>query len=490
MTTTASTTAREYLRVSVDKSGRQRSPEEQHDDNAQAAGALGVTLGEPYRDVGSASRYARKGREDFVRLVGDLKAGRFDADILWLWESSRGSRKVSEWAELIELCEECGVRIHVTTHARTYDPANHRDRRSLQEDAVDSEYDSAKRSDQVNRAMQANAKLGLPHGRTPLGYRRIYDPTTRKLVRQEPDPATAPLIRELFARLEAGHSLRGIATDWEARGITNASSRPFTPAHLRTIAACRAYVGEREHTPGRRGSHTKPGQKPVTVVQGNWEALVPKATFLAVQHILSAPERKTTRPGRGVHLLSMVARCGVCGGKLCARMKNGVPVYICHPSSGHVSISKPELDKYAENVVLGYLARDDVYQALTAQASDGGEKLRVVRDEIAGIRDELADLGDQLAAGAISATLAGQAEKGIQARLKAAEDQEAELTTPPRLRGLLAPGKDVRRRWGAAPMATKREVLRILLAPDLLGELRVLPGMRVPVADRVEWRRD
>jgi hypothetical protein len=56
--TTTSTIAREYLRVSVDKSGRERSPEEQHADNERAAADHRWALGDPYRDVGSASRYA------------------------------------------------------------------------------------------------------------------------------------------------------------------------------------------------------------------------------------------------------------------------------------------------------------------------------------------------------------------------------------------------------------------------------------------------
>jgi len=39
-----------------------------------------------------------------------------------------------------------------TTHGRTYDPANPRDRRMLQEDAVDSEYETAKLSMRAKRA--------------------------------------------------------------------------------------------------------------------------------------------------------------------------------------------------------------------------------------------------------------------------------------------------------------------------------------------------
>src|SRR4051794_30031468 len=132
------TTGREYLRVSLDRSGRARSLEEQHNDNLEAARARDVMLEQAYRDESiSASRYSRKARDGFGQLLADLEKGRFGAEELWLWESSRGSRKVREWVTLIESCEAQRVRIHVTSHGRTYDPSNSRDRRSLLEDAVD-----------------------------------------------------------------------------------------------------------------------------------------------------------------------------------------------------------------------------------------------------------------------------------------------------------------------------------------------------------------
>jgi DNA invertase Pin-like site-specific DNA recombinase len=92
---------------------------------------------------------------------------------------------------LIDLCERRGVLIHVTTHHRTYDPANGRDRRSLIEDATDSEYESWKISQRARRATAANAEAGKPHGRVPFGYRRRYDEITRRFVAQEPEPAEA-----------------------------------------------------------------------------------------------------------------------------------------------------------------------------------------------------------------------------------------------------------------------------------------------------------
>jgi DNA invertase Pin-like site-specific DNA recombinase len=53
-------------------------------------------MGKSYEDQVSASRYGRKQRADFADLLADLENDRFDAHVLMLWESSRGTRKVGE----------------------------------------------------------------------------------------------------------------------------------------------------------------------------------------------------------------------------------------------------------------------------------------------------------------------------------------------------------------------------------------------------------
>jgi hypothetical protein len=56
----------------------------------------------------------------------------------------------------------------------------------------------------------------------------------------------------------------------------------------------------------------------------------------------------------------------------------------------------------------------------------------------------------------------------------------------------MGPGDDIAHRWAAAPISARREVARLVLSPELLGELRVTrslsPGHRIDVADRVTWR--
>lgn len=338
--------------------------------------------------------------------------------------------------------------------------------------------------------MASNAADGRPHGRVPYGYRRRYDDRTGKLVEQVPEPAEAEVVRELYDRIVKGHSLRSIAADFERRGIRTRDTekfpaRPFTPAHLRDLVTKRAYIGERVHT--RDGV--------TTVVDGQWDGIVDRKIWHEVQRIISAPERVTTRPGRGIHLLSMIALCNVCGGPLAARYNGHDPdrgtEYQCH-RRGCVRIGYDGLNALAEAAMLAYLSRPDNVERLTAGEGNDAE-LDQVRAAIAEIQAELDDLADQVGAGELSATLAARAEPAIQRRLRAARDREAELATPSALRGFVAPGADVARRWDAAPMSAKRQVARLLLAPDVLGELRVTRspsrGHKVPVDDRVAWRR-
>lgn len=101
----AAPTVRECPRVSA---AGERSIPEQRQDNKRAADREGFVLGMPYQDQESASRYATKARDGYDRLMGELTSGQFGAEVLMLWESSRGSRRVGEWVTLIELREDRG----------------------------------------------------------------------------------------------------------------------------------------------------------------------------------------------------------------------------------------------------------------------------------------------------------------------------------------------------------------------------------------------
>jgi site-specific DNA recombinase len=488
------TTGREYLRVSVDKSGRARSTEEQHGDNERAASQLGWSLGAPYVDNGiSASRYSAKARDGFAKLLDDLAKGRFGADVLILWESSRGSRKVSEWCSLLELLERCGVVVYVTTHGRTYDPSNVRDRRTLLEDAVDSEYESGKTSVRMKRAHAASAEQGRPAGLAPFGYSRRYDEKTRQLVAQDIVPDEAKIVRELYDRINKGHSLRAIATDLERRGVRTRNGKPFTGTGVRQLVLAPVYGGWRAHQTGTHGNgyRTLDG---VTLTEGTWPPIVPRDLWWSVRRRLTDPKRTNTLPGGTRHLLTLQdgVVCHHCDAHLVSTKRYGAEQLQCR--KGHVRLDERELTRYVESVLLDKLAQPDMLDELRRGDDDhADDDLARVRERLAEARAELQALRGAVAAGTLAVANLVAVEPGLLGRIEMLEHTERDLSAPPELAALISPGRDVRRRWRRAPISARRDVVKLLLVPNVLGQLRVLrsptPGQRPLVAQRVLWRR-
>jgi site-specific DNA recombinase len=219
---------------------------------------------------------------------------------------------------MLETCREHNVGIYVETHGRLYDMANGRDWRTLAEDGVDNAYESEKVSTRTLRAMNGTAHDGKPHSIAPYGYRNLHNERTGRFTERVKEPGEAVHIEELFRRIRQGHSFRAIARDWEARGIVSRSGKPFSAQTLRNMAMNPAYTALRVHlTTGDRKEEN--GRDRLDgAVEGQWESIILREEFYAVREILTDPTRKTTRPGRAVHLLSVstAARCGECGSPL------------------------------------------------------------------------------------------------------------------------------------------------------------------------------
>lgn len=465
----AAETLRSYLRVSRDLSGRSASTERQDRELRERAERHGWAYHPaPYVDRGlSASMYAERGRPDFEALLRDLADGTFGADLLGLYEPSRGTRQPGEFEELLRLTATAKVRIYVATHDRVYDPANARDRRTLREDAIDSAYESDKTSERTRSEAAASAAAGRPWGSAPYGYRRVYNATNGRLEGQAEVPHEAEVIRDLFAKLAAGWSLSAIADDFCARGLTTRAGRPWTAKRLRYQATLEAYAGRRVH----HGRTT-----PAT-----WEPIVDPALFDQVQVMLSDPRRKTVRPGSGVHLLSFIGRCGVCGAPLAAAVRGEKPHYTCHAKSTCVQVNERLADEVATRAVIGYLSRPDVYEMLSAERGETPE-LQRIRADLAAARRQLQELHEAIGQRRLSIQAAMVAEPALLKTIADLERAEREATLPAVLVGLA--GDEVEARWARMPMSAKREVCRLLFSPGVLGTLLVYP-----VADR-SWCED
>lgn len=470
--------AREMLRVSKDKYGKERSPEDQHSDHAFTAERFGWTLLQPpYMDIGSASKYARKVRKSFLQLMSDLRNDTFGAQVLMLWENSRGSRKESEWIELIDLADERGVVFWIQTRGRILDPKDPYDRAELVKAAAEAALETNLLSLRVMRGTERAAARGLPHGKTPYGYIRRYDERTKALVAQELHPDEAPVVKELFQRVAKGHKIYAIAEDFKARGIEKRSGGPFNPAHLRSMLVNPAYMGVRVRDPERKqGKYLGPKTE---AYKGVWDYIVSPAMYRRVQRILGDPARRTNRGGSDVkHWLSMIAKCGVCGHVLAVKKVSTNPGafrYGCNSGRGCSRVDKPALDQFVEDLLLGWLSDPEQYCVLGQPSEKVEAQLAEVQaklaDEIAE-RDELARRAAAREPG-LTVSLVTTIAAGIEQRIASLQAEEKALR-PSVLDGLIEPGPDVRKRW-PKDIETRRLIARRLLVPEYVGEIRIKP---------------
>lgn len=485
---------REYLRVSQDRTGKGKSPDQQHADNAAALHQNSWDLHpHPYRDDDrSASRYSKKTREGFSQLMSDLEDDAFGADALGLWESSRGSRRTGEWVDLIELCELRAIRIWVTTHGRLYDPANARDRRSLLEDAVDSEYESAKTSKRLQRDMRSNAEKGRPHGKRIYGYRRIKDSQSGLLIRVEVHEDQAPIVQEAARRVLAGETFYRIAKDFNKRGIAprrgtqkvHRQGLGWTPQAVKQMLTMPAYAAKRQH----QGK---------IIGDAMWPALIELNAWEKLQQIMSPPERKRTNDWPAKHLLSGIAICGVCGAPLRGGRQNagrrkdkvsGEPLpkpvdgqgnelpypfystYVCIGAPGktgfHVAMRESHLEQVVTDLVLSRLERPDFFAVVGERDMTTDAVRQGLLEEIAGYQQYL-EVVRETAAQKLRFDLLMDQEARILPKIKAAQKQLEKLVEmDPVVLRLVREGA-IRKTWDEMNLADRRRVVRALATPSV-----------------------
>jgi site-specific DNA recombinase len=206
-------------------------------------------------------------------------------------------------------------------------------------------------------------------GRPPYGYRlvdagphpnRAHAQWGRRLRRLDPDPATAPHVRWMFAQRLAGRSVAGIARELNERGVpcpsyVDPDRNPHRSGEvwtLRTVAAILAnprYTGRQVwNRQGRDHEAKRGGQRRGPVYRWNpvrdWviskqivhPPLVTEQDFVAAQAIRASrpTEDGTTR----TYLLAGLVRCRLCGRRMDAHWVNGRAGYRCR--HGHTSAQR------------------------------------------------------------------------------------------------------------------------------------------------------
>lgn len=441
-----------YVRKSTKDKGRSLTSQEE--ESTADILAERWTLGRLFSDPElSASRYARKSRPDFDALVKHIEAG--DCKILVLWEASRGSRRLSEWIDLLDSCRVGGILIRITSHHRTYDVRNRRDYRTLVEEGVDADDESARTSERVRRTLRSQAAVGLPFGRVTYGYKRIYNGRGQYLETVEHEDQ-APIVREVARRLLKGNSATEIAKDLNRRGIaTPHGDGAWSATQVSRMPTYPIYSGRRMHL----GEHVTAGKWPVILDEVTWQRCV---------KMLKDPDRRSHRGTRLKYNLAGVAKCGRCGGLLRTGAVPGRRLYLC-AGCGKVSVSAETFDGIIIPMVLDW-ARSHDLSFLYAAPADDPEAL-AARAEAEELTARLDAHYERAATGELSAGGLVAMEKRLLPQIAAARRRAERAGGPTPLWEL--EGVDIVEEWDDLSVAIQRRIIlgcsEIVVDPAVRG---------------------
>lgn len=358
------------------------------------ADELGVNIVSVYDDNNlSASKYATKQREDWPRMLDDIRSGKLQ--VLLLWDTSRGSRELTEWSLFLELIAKHNVALHVVSHERTYNPRNHRDWETLAMDGVKSAAFSNQLSTNLLRGQESARKKGRPHGPARFGWVRTYDPKSGKLLSQVPHEGERRFVEEAFQNVLAGVSIFHAALDWAKRNDLPEDDPQWVP--LTRGGKRWTYMVYRDMllSPVHMGKfyHPKTGE----LWEGNWEGFIDEDTWWRVNNIVKSRQRRVgSRPAGAKYLLTFIARCDWCGALMGSGSKRDRMMLVCSgrdddraviSTSKHLSILMSETDRIVKRALARKLCDRDAVRDLASKDTDAARKARA---EAAKLKAELA----------------------------------------------------------------------------------------------------
>ncbi|MFC9847740.1 recombinase family protein [Streptomyces sp. NPDC060223] len=374
-----------YGRNSVDPHKKGRSVEDQLTDGRDICHRFEWPIVREFKDTGiSASRHARRQRDDFEELLDTIRSG--VARIVVAYEASRYYRDLEAYVRIRNACYDAGVLL--CYNGQVYDLSKREDRKATAMDAIAAEDEAEGIRDRNLRTARLTAEAGGVWGKLPFGYARKYNENTGDLVGQFEHPTQGPIVLKALQHIDAGGSLHSLVK-WlksETDAARQDGSR-WNDHLVKYMLLNRVYLGERLH-------HGK-------AVKGTWEPLKGLDTpdgrrlFRRVTKILTDPSRGGQIDSRVEHMLSRLALCGECGDdhllkatQMGARHQRRL-IYRC-AENGDTTIREDVLDGYVEEGLLGWLReKEQARAALIPDQEQVAEEVRQAQDLLDVYQEEL-----------------------------------------------------------------------------------------------------
>ncbi|SKA86959.1 Site-specific DNA recombinase [Agreia bicolorata] len=431
-----------YARQSLDKDGQGTAVERQLVECRALASSHGLTVSREFVDNDVS---ASKGvRPEFTKLISLIQTG--DVETIIVWHTDRLYRRVIDLIEIIETAEKNALRM-LTVKAGEIDLSNPAGRMYAGMLATAARYEVEQKGvRQVASNIQRAKKGSWQFSNRPYGYERVNGKV--QIVEDE-----AAVIREAYERYLAGETYYAIADNFNVRSIPTTNGGPWTVSQLRARLANPAYAGIRLY----RGEE---------VSEGDWEPLITRENW---EQFKSAKQRRKTPhtwSNRTKYLLSGLALCGVCGGRMMARPdyprpKNGVaqPAKIAYACTANwcVQRNQARVDELVESVIIARLSLPDASKLIRPKIDI--QPMLAKSDELRQRRD---DLALALAEGLLTIAAVREASGGLTKQIDALQRQISAADGDSKLVNLIQ-AEDVADHWRSKlTLAQRRGIIGTL----------------------------
>ena len=396
-----------YARVSSDRQDVDLSVSAQLRALKDYARANGYSVAREYVDEAESGRVAD--RPQFREMIEEGSQPKAPFEVILVWKFSRFTRKREHAVAFKSMLRRKGVKVVSITEHADDSPTG-----KLMEAIIESidEFYSENLAQDVVRGMREAASRGFFLGsKAPFGYRRVkVSDGMKERPTLEVDPATAPVVKEIFESSLSGYGLKEICRTLNDRGITNRGKRWYKGG-LHYLLTNEAYTGT---AVWGRTTKVEKAQDPVRV-EGAWPALVSRELFDAVQQAMRDRAPKVQRPGRvgSKFLLSGLLKCGVCGRPYSGQgAKSGqFAYYVCgtlfREGAGTCSaryLNAPRVEDFiVEKIRERILTEETIVELVTlvaeeidAMAGELSGRLEVIEAELGDVRKRLERLYEAL----------------------------------------------------------------------------------------------
>ena len=369
------------------------------------------------------------------------------ADVILLWKWSRLSRNRLDWYVAADRTQQAGGRIESATEPIDTSTSIGRLSRGMMIEIA--AFESERAGDQWREAQERRVRNGLPHsGKPRFGY--LYEDKAYR-----PDPATAPILADLYSRYIGGAAFGSLVTWLASRQVPPVLARQWSVSSVKRTL----------DTGFAAGIITYRGEQ----YPGAHEPVIDEATWAAYQQ---ARERRRNRPRaeRSQYLLSGLVRCKTCDLAMSGwtHPKAGIVYYKCDRAVStriHVPHHARADAIEAEVLRVVHAVADDAAALMDPGTPEQHDTdLTALQGTVDKARRALATLTVRSVDGSISDDAYRAAAPTLQARLDAAQDALRAATAAPALPAVAADtAVRLLEDWDLLPVTARREGIRALV---------------------------